>query len=323
MSPSIAATTAPPSAGQMLRLGGITDFRDVVNRSFVPLTVTSQRPHHFHATVQGQMLDRIGLTEVVADPHVVERTWRLCADGGTPANYKISLMLSGSGYLCQDGRDVLLNPGDLAIYDTTRPYTLAFDDSFRSIIAMFPKSFVPLDETSVGRLTARTLGGDDPMGAIVASMLRQATGQLGLLTPAVGGRLAHTMVDLVSILLREQLETDPDPRQETLLARIRDHILANLDDPALGPGSIAAAHYISVRYLHAVFQREGTTVAAHIRQLRLERCRDDLTDPRLADETVTRVASRWSFSDAAHFSRLFKATYGETPSAFRAARLHA
>lgn len=317
MRPSVPTGPVPTRSAQILRLGGVSDFREVVNRSFVPLTVTTRRPHHFHATVQGQSLQGIGLTEVVADPHVVERTRRLCEDGSTPPNYKFSLMLSGTGYLCQDGRDVVLNPGDLAIYDTTRPYTLAFDDSFRTIVAMFPKRMVSLDEDSIGRLTATALGRDDPMGEIVSTMLRQATGQMGRLGSSVAGRLARNMVDLVSILLREQLETDAEPRP-VLLDRVLEYIDTHLADPALSPHSIAADHYISVRYLHALFQNEGTTVSARIRRQRLERCKTDLGDPRLAEETLTRIASRWSFSDAAHFSRLFKAAYGQTPSAFRA-----
>jgi len=141
---------------------------------------------------------------------------------------------------------------------------------------------------------------------------------MGRLTPSVGGRLARNMVDLVSILLRAQLDDDAPPRH-ALLDRIRDYIGDHLADPELAPGPIAAQHFISVRYLHSLFHGEGTTVAAYIRQQRLERCRADLSDPRLADQTVTGIAARWSFSDAPHFSRLFKATFGQTPSAYRAA----
>ena len=315
---SAPGAVATAGSAQILRLGGVNQFREVVNRSFVPLTVSTQHPHHFHATVQGQVLQDVGLTEVVADPHVVERTRRHCSDGGSVPSYKISLMLGGTGYLCQDGRDVVLQPGDLAIYDTTRPYTLAFDDSFRSIIAMFPKHLVNVDARSVDRLTATALGKDDPMAGIVATMLREATGQMGLLSPSVGDRLARNMVDLVSILLREHVDIEPAPRR-ALLDQVRDYIADHLGDSDLAPGVIAAQHFISVRYLHSLFQGEGTTVAAYIRQQRLERCRADLSDPRLADQTVTSIASRWSFADAPHFSRLFKATFGQTPSAYRAA----
>ena len=47
-----------------------------------------------------------------------------------------------------------------------------------------------------------------------------------------------------------------------------------------------------------------------IRRARLERCRRDLADPALARETILAVATRWGMPDAAHFSRMFRATYG-------------
>ena len=72
-----------------------------------------------------------------------------------------------------------------------------------------------------------------------------------------------------------------------------------------------------MRRLHQVFQDEGTTVSTWIRTRRLERCRRALEDPMSAGVPVARIAARWGFPDAAHFSRVFKAAYGVSPSAAR------
>jgi len=58
-------------------------------------------------------------------------------------------------------------------------------------------------------------------------------------------------------------------------------------------------------------------VCEWIREKRLDRCRRDLGDPALASETVFSIAVRWGFTSQAHFSRLFRATYGVTPSELR------
>ena len=50
---------------------------------------------------------------------------------------------------------------------------------------------------------------------------------------------------------------------------------------------------------------------------RLEHCRRDLEDPALAHETVLAIASRWGLRNPGHFSRLFHAAYGMSPSAVR------
>ena len=110
--------------------------------------------------------------------------------------------------------------------------------------------------------------------------------------------------------------TEP-ARREVLLGKARAYIEDNLADPGLNPQQIAAAQFISVRQLHALFSQDGTSVAAWIRARRLERCRGDLSDRRHDHLPVGAVAARHGLVDPAHFSRLFKAAYGEPPSEFR------
>ena len=95
------------------------------------------------------------------------------------------------------------------------------------------------------------------------------------------------------------------------------HRREHLGDPRLSPGSIAAAHYISVRYLPKLFESEQTTVAGWIRQRRLEACRRDLRDPALSDQPVSLIAARRGLPSAAHFSRAFRRAYDISPAEYR------
>ncbi|MGW5265624.1 helix-turn-helix domain-containing protein [Microbispora sp. NPDC004025] len=81
----------------------------------------------------------------------------------------------------------------------------------------------------------------------------------------------------------------------------------------LTPETIAAAHQISVRHLYTLFAEQGLTVAAWIRRCRLEQCHRDLADPRRRSLPIQSVAARWGFTDAATFSRAFRAAYGMSP----------
>jgi AraC-like DNA-binding protein len=112
-----------------------------------------------------------------------------------------------------------------------------------------------------------------------------------------------------------------DERQRDLVRRIHEFAESRLGDPDLSPGAIAAAHHISLRYLHKLFQAEDITVAAWIRTRRLEHCRRDLLDPELAERPVGATAARWGFASPAHFSRAFRAEYGLSPGEYR--RVHA
>ncbi|AQZ63926.1 hypothetical protein BKM31_22880 [[Actinomadura] parvosata subsp. kistnae] len=108
-----------------------------------------------------------------------------------------------------------------------------------------------------------------------------------------------------------------EARRHLLRSRVMDHIHRRLGDPRLSPRSIAAAHRISVSHLHELFAGHDMTISAWIPHLRLERCRLDLAGPRLRPYPVRAIAARWDFSDAAHFSRVFRAAYGALPGRYR------
>jgi AraC-like DNA-binding protein len=103
--------------------------------------------------------------------------------------------------------------------------------------------------------------------------------------------------------------------------RIRAFIEQHLADPELTPAAVAAAHHISLSYLHRLFQREEVTVAAWIRRQRLERACQDLADPALRSTPVYAIGRRWGFPRAADFTRAFRAAYGVPPSDYRGARI--
>lgn len=91
------------------------------------------------------------------------------------------------------------------------------------------------------------------------------------------------MVDLTAVLLGHHADREAlmpvGPRQRALFEQINAYVTIHLHDPGLTPGVIAAAHFISTRYLHRIFQQHGTAVSDVIRQQRLARCRRDLADP--------------------------------------------
>jgi AraC-like DNA-binding protein len=129
------------------------------------------------------------------------------------------------------------------------------------------------------------------------------------------------MVDLLSAALAARLDREDelpaDTREEALVRRVHAFIEQRLADPALSPAVIADAHHISVRYLYKLFEGQHRGVAGWIRERRLERSRRDLLDPAMADRPVSAIAARWGLVDPAHFSRIFRATYGIPPLEYR------
>lgn len=315
-----AVPAAPAESVSTLVARNISEFRAAVSESFVPLQVSTSGADHFRGVIRGASVDEVHVNEVRATSHVVERTPELIARSDR-SYFKLSLMLAGTGMLIQDDREAVLHPGDLAVYDTDRPYSLVFDDDFRTMVVMFPKHLISLPADMVGQLTAVRISGQGGLGGMVVPYLTQLAGNLDQLAGTTGARLAHSALDLVTTVFTRELGLDgvsADPHR-ALVQRIRSYIDRNLASTDLSPASIAAAHFISTRHLHGLFQEQGVTVSTWIRTRRLEQCRRDLLDPMLADRPVAAVAARWGFVDAAHFSRAFKTAFGISPSEYRAA----
>ena len=293
-------------------------WKHLVAESFVPLAARTADVDGFRGQMRARVLDRMSVVEVSATSHEVHRTPALIAQAGE-RYFKLNLQLEGTGLLIQDNREALLRPGDLAIYDTNRPYTLAFEDEARMMVVMFPCDALSLPTDYVGQLAAVRMAGSTGLSGIVGQFIRQLSENLEVLSGPSGSRLATNALDLVSTMLHAEMDIAPDRMkpQALLAVSVREYIEANLSDPQLSPASIAAAHFISTRHLHNVFHESGTTVASWIRSQRLDGARRELRDPLHAGKSVGTVAASWGFLDAAHFSRIFRDAFGVSPSDWR------
>ena len=305
-------------APSVTHVDSLDSFRAAVNSSFVPLQVDSEDSGPFQATLSAAGADGIVFTEVKARPQLVQRTPETIETGGS-GYYKVSLLLSGTGFLIQDGREIVMQPGDLSFYDTSRPYSLLFNENFRNLIMMFPKDRLEFPTILTDALTAVSLREQHDLAKAVAPFIAQASPQLPQLPAIARTKLAHTSLELINTMLSAILDVESNPRNphELLLQKIYAHINTNLGSSELTPSSIAAAHYISVRHLHSLFAELDTTVSTVIKKRRVEQARADLADPAFATRTVAAIAGRWGFVDAAHFSRVFKQQYGISPSEMR------
>ena len=235
---------------------------------------------------------------------------------------KIDVLARGRGVVEQGGREAELGPGDFTLVDMTRPATWCTDECARMVAVVFPAAMLPFDRDRLSRLSAVEIRGAHGPGAIVSSIARDLPGQLDSFGAGDGARLGTAVTDLLSATLGARLNAGEqmprESRRRALLLQIHAFLEERLGDPDLSPSLVAGAHYISVRYLHRLFETEETTVADWIRTRRLERCRRDLLDPALRGWPVGAVGARWGFADPAHFSRAFRGAYGLPPGEFRA-----
>ena len=139
------------------------------------------------------------------------------------------------------------------------------------------------------------------------------------LDAAAGAAAANAALELLRAAVEPGVPSSRSATREQMRSEIRRYVKSHLQDPGLGPASIAGAYAMSVRALHALFEDTEVSVAGLVRHERLARCLEDLQ--RSNGGSVTDIAFRWGFCDAAHFSRVFKRTFGATPSEVRHAAL--
>ncbi|MER5219986.1 helix-turn-helix domain-containing protein [Streptomyces flaveus] len=216
--------------------------------------------------------------------------------------------------------DVLLAPGDICFYDARRPPTPDFPEQVRLKVFLVPRESLGLEECDVLQVVTAPVTRASRLGTLLSPFLSELADTAASSRPQVGEMLAWNAVNLLATLATEQLGRDatgtpaaPSP----LVSRILRHIDLHLADADLSPEAIAVAHHISVRYLHKLFQDEGTTVGRWIQRRRLEECRRDLLFGIRGRRTIAAVAGRWGFMSATHFSRVFRAAYGMSPSEWR------
>ncbi|MER7569088.1 helix-turn-helix domain-containing protein [Streptomyces sp. NPDC097941] len=245
---------------------------------------------------------------------------QLPAEDNDEALY-LGMLAGGSVTVVHGGAEVILEPGDLVFGNPAHCPSLLFGNHFHMTVFRVPRHRLGVTESDVRRVIGMPVRGGGGVGALVSNFLSLLAADAEFRTSRIGERLARNAVDLLAVLVMEVLgeeAADVPSAGTATLARIRDFVEEHLTDQDLSPESIALAHHISVRYLHKLFQSEGTTVSQWIRRRRLDSCRHELGRSPNRRLTVAAVAHRWGFSSASHFSRVFRDTYGMSPSEWQA-----
>ena len=235
---------------------------------------------------------------------------------------KIDLGAGGQGVYEQDGRESLLRPGEFHLIDLSRPSHVAVERSHEGAAVIFPRALLPVRDNDIRNLTAIRFSPREPYAALVSSLVQELQRHLDAYGSARDSRIGTAFLDLLALAVTARLDRVPaapaESRQRAMLLRIHAFVEQHLGDSALSPTVIAAAHHISVRTLHKLYETEDDTLAASIKRRRLERCRRDLLDPGLSHPPVGAVGIRRGFPDATAFSRAFRAAYGLPPAEYRA-----
>ncbi|MET9224721.1 helix-turn-helix domain-containing protein [Lentzea sp. NPDC003310] len=284
-------------------IGNLETFQDELTASGFPPLVNKFAGAGFQGSIATCDLGPLRLVSLRTPESACVGRERDASDSG---NLAVKVMTRGRTRI-EQGRGIAdLGPTDFVLLDPTRG--VRFESTAAAhVTILVPRRELRIRPAQIDRLIGVRIDGSHGPGALVSVLARESARSATGFREAEALRSAAAFVELIAVALEARLDDDQPAPDEWLRDRITGYIEARLADPDLSPPRIAAAHHISVRRLHKLFEEQPLTVAALIRRRRLERCRAELTG---GGRTVTAVAARWGFSDPTHFSKLFKATYG-------------
>ncbi|VVP91218.1 hypothetical protein PS925_01407 [Pseudomonas fluorescens] len=299
-----------------------TAFWEQYNAStLVGLKCSSYSDTGFAASEDNLSLESMRVAHIVGNEHVIERDGSMIR-AVPKASVFVSLVTGSSSFFYQNGNCHLVEPGELMVYRTDKPYLFGFSGPMRKFIfdipqevfashclSRFESSLKISSHTGIQRLLLRTLG--ERTRGFFEQPLSQDAGNyqddaLELLGNIIAGQVGQRRINALSA---------------SYLLAAKQCIMEQLADPTLSCERIAAQTGVSTRHLARLFALEDNQPHRFIMEKRLQRAFRLLSSEEGRGLDISEIAYSQGFTSQAHFARAFKTRFGQTPTDVRATAL--
>lgn len=232
-------------------------------------------------------------------------------------NYLAVVLLSGSYLLEQNGREAFLQPGDMTIYDATRPHRIQSSQGFAKLLVSIPRTFMRDRLAGIENCTALQVSGKSGIGAVTTHFIQSVASQVESMPINTFSALSEQSLDLLTLAfasVRPQ-NCHLSRSRSVSLRLVKDFVARYLMETQLDTAMIAAGTRFSPRYINDLFKDEHTSLMRYVWACRLEKCHKDIVG--LSNYPVSMIAFKWGFNDISHFSRAFKKRFGISPSTLK------
>lgn len=184
-------------------------WNHVASTVFWPLRVGMPPGTRYVASVTHEVTGALELSTVSGNRHDVHHTG---PHASSTSNEKVALGLQVSGLagLAQDGRACTLAPGEAALFDPSRPYSMRSPESFSLAVFMVPGALVRSVFDQTARVTATPLR---PLTGVTSAALAYLTclAQLSMQGGITDLALCNGSLGIVGTLLRGLSGDEPHP----------------------------------------------------------------------------------------------------------------
>jgi AraC-like DNA-binding protein len=249
-----------------------------------------------------------------------ERTSDLVADGNDDVVLYVHRV--GRRIVSQLGRETEIAPGGGVAISNAAPSNTVVPGPSRFVCIAVPRKPLTTIIRNLDDLLVQPLAGSAGVLQLLDNYLSVLQHGEAASTPELRHAIKAHIHDLVAVALgaaRDYLEIASGRGiRAARLHAIRADIVKHFAEGDVSAGALAARHRVSPRYIHKLFEREGTTLSQYVLGQRLSQVHRMLTDPRNRDQTIGALAYSAGFGDLSTFNHAFRRQLGATPSDVRA-----
>ncbi len=269
----------------------------------------------FNASLRHKVIGELNVIESRCDPCSGFRTKNHAAQTEEPSVILLSY-LEGGERIEFGGRRFTLAAGDTFVWDSAQATRFEVYEPLHKVALALPARLLSHDVLSALQSVPRKFDLSSGSRFLLNNLIR------GLADRDFDDAdiEADTILDAVNTFVLGATRVERQPGKSLLQRQQREiirYIEQHLTDPALSIGQIAALHRISKRYVHWLFREEPMTVNEFIISRRLQGCRKELINPDGAHRHVSQIAYAWGFANLSHFSKRYRAQFGESPTETR------
>jgi AraC-like DNA-binding protein len=294
-------------------------WREVFGRTICSLDIVPLEPETFSADATVCQLPGLGVLFAASGAMEVSHTRELIADdtisfmAAPNCRYTVSHL----------GRTVELEPGTGVLLNNAEVGRLRLVAASRFVTFSVPRAALAPLVPDLDATAARRIPANNAALKLLVDYLKSARDTEALITP----ELQHIAVTHIYDLLAAAVGATRDATEIAYSRGIRGarlraakaFVALHIGRHDLSARSVATHLGVTPRYIHMLFETEGSTFTQFIVEQRLARAYRLLLDSRMTEHNISAIAFTAGFNDLSHFNRTFRRRFGKTPSDARRA----
>ena len=259
---------------------------------------------------------RIAMVDRAAS--IMRRTPELIA--GDEDGLFLNIELSGTYAVSQRGREVNCGPGSAVLISCAEPGITSRPAPGR--VACLRVAHATLSEfvPDIDDRVMRPIPRDVAALRLLRSYMSVLDDTNALATPTLRRAVVAHVHELMALAISGVDDCSAMEREGVRAARLRaikGDIVASLSQTRLSAKFIARAHGLSQRYVHLLFEETGQSFGDFVKEVRMKRAFELLTDPARMEMRIGDIAATLGYAEHVTFDRAFRRYFGQTPSDVR------